>query len=548
MSGNQVSSIKMKHFFSSQGLDSLEAKLLSAPVVLIIVLMSVFLNAWAMPLFDLDEGAFTEATREMLESGNFISTYLNGEPRHDKPILIYWCQALSVSLFGFNEMALRLPSCLAALAWMWVVFRFTARHVGIKEAYISVWVLATLPVATVIFKAAIADALLNLFIVLAFTQIYEYFVSPAPGRLIKIGLVLGLGFLTKGPVAVILPIFSSFILFVVHGKWQMWFMAILSPRSIFSFLFIVTPWHIAVYFDQGWAFFEGFYLKHNISRFNDTMEAHGGSPLYYIVLLPFLLAPFFGAFIKAIKSYFIRNDLLNVLRSKPLELYFFTWFILVLGIFSFSKTQLPHYLLYGMTPVIILLAIQLQQECKRWHVYFGGIIVGFFIALPFLFSEVTPSVKNIYEKAVLRLASEIFYQHYLVSTILVALALCWVLMAYRGAFRVRALIIGFLMMFYVNGIFMPLFAEAQQGPVKKAAEIASSKFNRPMVSYVTNMPSFSVYTKSIVPQKDPIEGDLVFTRIHQVDGLMQLNKNVPLTLVFQQGGIVLYCYGGSSCE
>ena len=44
-------------------------------------------------LYDLDEGAFTEATREMFENGNFIATYLNGEPRYDKPILIYWLQA-----------------------------------------------------------------------------------------------------------------------------------------------------------------------------------------------------------------------------------------------------------------------------------------------------------------------------------------------------------------------------------------------------------------------------------------------------------------------
>src|SRR6202008_2375415 len=50
------------------------------------------------PLFDVDEGAFGEATRELLASGDWLSTTLNGAPRFDKPILVYWLQAASVSL------------------------------------------------------------------------------------------------------------------------------------------------------------------------------------------------------------------------------------------------------------------------------------------------------------------------------------------------------------------------------------------------------------------------------------------------------------------
>ncbi|TAM24244.1 MAG: glycosyltransferase family 39 protein, partial [Nevskiaceae bacterium] len=66
-----------------------------------------WLNSWAVPLFDLDEGAFSEATREMFARGDFLMTYLDGEPRYDKPILIYWLQAASVALLGWSEFALR---------------------------------------------------------------------------------------------------------------------------------------------------------------------------------------------------------------------------------------------------------------------------------------------------------------------------------------------------------------------------------------------------------------------------------------------------------
>jgi 4-amino-4-deoxy-L-arabinose transferase-like glycosyltransferase len=67
-------------------------------LLVVAVLGCFFLGIGGFPLFDLDEGAFSEATREMLASGNFLSTTLNGEPRYDKPILIYWLQAASVRL------------------------------------------------------------------------------------------------------------------------------------------------------------------------------------------------------------------------------------------------------------------------------------------------------------------------------------------------------------------------------------------------------------------------------------------------------------------
>jgi len=65
-------------------------------------------------LFDVDEGAFTEATREMLISRDWGHTTLNGLDRFDKPIGVYWLQALSASILGLNEFSFRLPSALSA--------------------------------------------------------------------------------------------------------------------------------------------------------------------------------------------------------------------------------------------------------------------------------------------------------------------------------------------------------------------------------------------------------------------------------------------------
>src|ERR671939_1253971 len=92
------------------------------------VLASFFWMLGAPPLFDVDEGAFSQATLEMFERGDFLSTYLNGEPRYDKPILIYWLQAAAVALIGPSEWAFRLPSAICATLWAWLTYRFTRRY------------------------------------------------------------------------------------------------------------------------------------------------------------------------------------------------------------------------------------------------------------------------------------------------------------------------------------------------------------------------------------------------------------------------------------
>ena len=90
------------------------------------VLASFFFLLGRAPLFDVDEGAFSQATLEMFQRGDFLSTYLNGNPRYDKPILIYWLQAAGVVVFGVTELAFRLPSAICAALWALAHFSLRA--------------------------------------------------------------------------------------------------------------------------------------------------------------------------------------------------------------------------------------------------------------------------------------------------------------------------------------------------------------------------------------------------------------------------------------
>jgi len=99
-------------------------------LILVLPFIAFLLRLGGAPLFDVDEGAFAEATRERFERGDFLFTYLNGAPRFDKPIFIYWLQSVGYLIFGASEWAFRLPSALAAIVWSYATYFFARRRVG----------------------------------------------------------------------------------------------------------------------------------------------------------------------------------------------------------------------------------------------------------------------------------------------------------------------------------------------------------------------------------------------------------------------------------
>ena len=328
-----------------------EHRLLS-PVTLIFALaLSFFFQISAFPLFDLDEGAFSEATREMLASGNFLATYLDGEPRYDKPILSYWLQAASIALFGPNEWAFRLPSALAASLWVIAVFFAVRQQADQATGMIAALLACNAVGVTIIGKAATADALLNLWLALAFLDMQRYFNQPAAGTVRRVFLWLGLGMLTKGPVAVAIPLLAGALFIILTPAYRpAWWAALRDPLAWIIFIVVVVPWYALVALEQGSGFYSGFFLEHNLGRFTSTREGHGGNVFYYLLFLPLILLPFSGWLIAVLLK--LRRQF-----ATGLERFAWLWVTVVFILFSFSQTQLPHYILYGCTPLFMLLAI-----------------------------------------------------------------------------------------------------------------------------------------------------------------------------------------------
>lgn len=534
-----------------QLLHSIERFLLSPVSLVLAIVIAFVLNAYSLPLTDVDEGAFSEATREMMARGNLISPTLNDAPRHDKPILIYWAQAASVSVLGVSEIGFRLPSIVASILWLVFLYRFCLRHADRRTAQVASLVMVLSLAVGFIAKAAISDALLNLFIALSMFGIYDFFCASRGGKspkqirrlLFFVYAMLGLGFLTKGPVAVMFPLLISGLFFVSAGAWRDWLKAAFFWPGWLLFLAIVVPWHVLVYLDQGDAFFRGFYLKHNLNRYSNTFEGHGGKWYYYLVVLPFVLMPFTGWLLAIV------GKLLRKLRSVPLgvasgegllERYLILWFVVVFGFFSFSGTQLPHYLLYGCTPLFILLARYRPEFERRWLAYLPLIAFALLLAalpeiLVFAASKAgKPFEKLLLDGLVAAFSDEARWLLPALAVAVIGLALWRSLPVWQGL-----VIAGLLQALVVAAVIAPRVIGVTQGPIREAAQVAKEAGGN-VVAWRIIMPSFSVYRQSATPTRVPVEGELVLTRTdRQPEVQALLGPGLQMRNLYQKSFVTL---------
>lgn len=495
--------------------------------------LGFFSNIWNTPLFDLDEGAFSQATIEMVNSGNYLTTTLNGAPRYDKPILIYWLQAASIKMFGIHAFAFRLPSALCALLWMWAVWSFARRYAGgLRPALIAALTIPLGLMTSVIGHAAIADALLNLFLALTFFDIYRYFDAPRRGLVLRIYLWMGLGLLAKGPVAVVLPLIVSGLFFLWQRRMGDWRRAVFNPIGWAVTVLTVAPWVLPLWQRDHGAFLDHFIIQHNVDRYTTTLQGHGGKLWYYVLWLPLIVMPFTTLLWPALRRGLgIRPDLLDG--------YLTLWFGVTFVLFSFSGTQLPHYLLYGCSGLFVLFGRHAATAPHRGWCLLPPLLLGATLAaLPWILPLIHIPPERAFERGILDLAQQSFTPRYY-ALAFGNLAVIAVLMFWSGLPGWRALItagfsLGALVWFGV----VPVLAAAQQAPIRAAA-LTARDMGLPVVSYDTFLPSFSVYRGAVTPEGIPDPGQLVFVRRDRIPALKKALQNAPLVTEYEKGGVAL---------
>jgi len=327
-----------------------------------LILFACFYGLGSYPLLDHNEGMYAAIAKDMLKSGDFIIPHLNGVSYIEKPPLLYWLTAAALFLFGENEWAARLVPALALLLTAWKLDRFLTRAIGapIAGPTAALIFVTSLPLLAMA-RMVMCDMLMTCFLSVALIFFYEWFEKLHPrgqGNRYLMGFYfcLALAVMAKGFVAVILA-GGAIATFLV---WQRcpgrgW-LEPLSPIGILLFLCVIAPWHIAATLKEpGFAYF--YFINEHVLRFLNMRQPHDyytGHAWYYLVRIPGYLIPWTLFLLLLVKK--------NVaLTSGSLRPFLWSWFLCFLVFFSASGGKANYYMIAGMPPLVMLLALQLER-------------------------------------------------------------------------------------------------------------------------------------------------------------------------------------------
>jgi len=342
-----------------------------------------------VPLVEVDETRYAAASRRMIETGDYIIPRYNGDVRYEKPILIYWIQGASMKLLGPSEFAARLPSGIGGVLLVLIVYGFLLRWLSADlpearraeargAALLGAAALATLPLLAVWTRAATTDVTLTLFVTLTMLGLLQADLArrAAPDGAGRAGrwylpaaFCCGLAFLTKGPIAVLVPLLTWLIYHLRQGTLRAEVRRTPWAPVILLFLVAAAPWYIATYFYDGGAFLRQFFFTENVARYAGDRTATVHPSLVqaltgraagiagYLATLMLFLYPYGGFLLAELRgkgSTVAGDDLLQSIRR-----FAWTWIAVSVGFIALSKTQYPNYVQHIAAAVAIVFALYL---------------------------------------------------------------------------------------------------------------------------------------------------------------------------------------------
>ena len=341
----------------------------------LICLVLLFANLGGAALFEPDEVRNAEKAREILLLNDWVTPHENFVPVLDKPMFFYWLVAISFKLFGVSEWSARLPSALAALGCLLLVFRFADKRWGRWVALWSALILATSVEFFLLARLVIIEMSLTLFISLTLCAFYSavHTEDERTRRLqcLMMYLALSAATLNKGLVGLILPGMVCFFYLLITRQWSALSKLYLLPGTL-GYLALVVPWYLwAEARNPGYLryyFWDEHFIRYFTDEFNRSKDWYYFSGVLALGFVPWsALLPFAA------------HRLWRNLDDG--NLFLGLWVVLPMVFFSASKSQLPHYILPIFPALAVLtgrtIAALFQESTthgKRWPLYFPGAV------------------------------------------------------------------------------------------------------------------------------------------------------------------------------
>ena len=319
-----------------------------------------FHNIWSYALMDVDESRYVSMSKDMFNTKDFMTLYLNKEFFFEKPPLYFWSECLSFAFWGkITEATARFPVALYGTLSCLMVYVLGRKVVSRLFGVVSSLILATSLEFLILAKFAILDIVLASCVTLALCfGILVYYVKDQNKKYMwwLFYIFSGLSVMAKGIPGFVVPFGSMFFISLYSKKFKEIFKPQYFIIGFILFLGITLPWHILMLNIHDPLFFNEYIMKHHVSRFLGSGELGRQQPFYFYFLtilwgfFPWIVSTLTVLVRKLIKRDFGfrgKND------TQRLMMYAGISALLILLFFSSSKTKLITYIL----PIYPMLAI-----------------------------------------------------------------------------------------------------------------------------------------------------------------------------------------------
>jgi 4-amino-4-deoxy-L-arabinose transferase-like glycosyltransferase len=305
----------------------------------------------------------------MIESSDYVNPSFNYQPRFNKPVLSYWAVAVSYHLFGISEHSERLPIALSALvliASAFVLGRFAASH---EAGLLAALIVATSPRFLMLSRRIIIDMWITMFMVLTllFFLLAEL-QTPNPRKkwLLMMYVAAGLGVLTKGPVAIVLPALA-FLVYLGLERRLGSLSRMLIPSGIIIVALIVLPWYVALYVQHGWVHIKEFFIDENLMRYTQPLGAPRRGIWFYVPVLLTDLFPWsilLPAALISARPAFASRGAMTPTGDRVTRL-LVVWVATIVLFFTVSRTKQDLYIFAVVPAVAALIGVQLARAFRE---------------------------------------------------------------------------------------------------------------------------------------------------------------------------------------
>jgi 4-amino-4-deoxy-L-arabinose transferase-like glycosyltransferase len=308
----------------------------------LVVAAGLVYNLDGYPLLDPDEGRNAEVAREMAATNDYVLPHLNGLPYVDKPALYFAVGGIAMEALGPSALAARLPSLAFTAVTLLVAALFARTLFGPDAAWTATIATAATPFTLAYSRTVIFDSALTLWVVLAVAACYlavEDNGNRAPWYRALAWIALGLGVLTKGPIALGLPLMVA----LPYALWRRRAKALADPISILLFLAIVLPWVSAISREVP-GYLEYVFVTETAGRLTTTALKRTGPAWYFLAILPAAVFPWSIVLIAGGWQRWRASAKLADRADRRMIL-LLLWIVVPLIFFTLSQSKRPQYVL-----------------------------------------------------------------------------------------------------------------------------------------------------------------------------------------------------------